>query len=447
MTGAHAAVQWVEALREALGGDAVRTGTGAAAYRVAGAEPLAAALPRDEAEVSRVLALAFQNELGVVPWGGGAHQSLGRSPCRYDVALDLSRLNRVLAYEPADMTATVQAGVRVADLEQRLGEAGQLWPLDPPLADHATVGGIVAANLAGPLRCRYGTVRDLVLGVRVAHADGTITKAGARVVKNATAYDLTKLYAGSYGTLGVLLEATLRLQPRPSVERGWLLAGATIEQYHDAAMRILGSHLAPNRLELLDKASAERCGLSDEASAVVSFAGVREAVQDQGESLRSMAGELGLRAVEIENPEGVWRRLRDFPWRATDSGSSAVTALWRGSVLSAESGKAMQAVRDAAGRYGEIAVAATASHGVLRGVLGASTGDLGTRGVLAAREALAALGGFLVVMEAPNDLRATLDVWGPMPAEVTWMQRIRSAFDAKAILNPGRFIDREIGYA
>jgi len=286
----QAGARRVEALSEALGAENVLTGAGTAAYRVAGADPTAAVVPREEADVSRTLALAFREGLGVVPWGGGAHQSLGRPPSRYDVALDLSRMNRVVAYEPADMTATVQAGIRLTDLQQHLGTANQFWPLDPPLADRATVGGIVAASLAGPLRCRYGSVRDLVLGVRVAHADGTVTKAGSRVVKNATAYDVTKLYTGSYGTLGVLLEATLRLQPRPAVERGWLLRGTTIERCHDAAMRILGSYLAPNRVELLDAACAEVFGISEAGSAlVVSFAGVGEAVQDQGEYVRALA--------------------------------------------------------------------------------------------------------------------------------------------------------------
>lgn len=442
MTVAPAATRVMAALREALGSDAVIEGEGVARYRVAGAAPTVAVLPRDEADVSRALALAFRDGLGVVPWGGGAHQSLGRAPSRYDVALDLTRLNRVVAYEPADMTATVQAGIRLADLQQRLGEAGQFWPLDPPLADRATVGGVVAASLAGPLRCRYGTVRDLVLGVRAAHADGTITKAGSRVVKNATAYDLTKLYAGSYGTLGVLLETTLRLQPRPAVEHGWLLAGATIEPCHDAAMRILGSHLAPTRVELLDGACGGCCGLAPSESAVaVSFAGVREAVQDQGESVRVIAAQLGLRAAEIEKPAGVWRVVQDFPWPAPGPDSSTITVLWRGSVLPSDGAKAMQAVRDATARHGEVAIAATASHGVLRGSLRSTTSDLATRGAAAAREALTALGGFLVVTEAPEAVRAALDVWGSMPAEVTWMRRIRSAFDAKAILNPGRFID------
>ena len=442
MTGSWAAPDTVKALWNALGQDRVLSGGAAAAFRLGDAEPAAVAIPGDETEVSRVLALAWENGLGVVPWGAGAHQTMGRRPTRYDVALDLRRLNRVVAYEPADMTATVQVGIRLADLQSQLGHAGQFWPLDPPLADRATVGGVIAANLSGPLRCRYGTVRDLVLGIRVAHADGAITKAGARVVKNATAYNLTRLYTGSQGTLGVLLEATLRLQPRPSVERGWWLTGGTVESCHEAAMRVLGSHLAPNRVEFLDRVAAERCGSPGGGPALaVSFAGVREAVREQEASLETLGAELGLRTVEVENPARTWHAVQDFPWGEASRGGPEGGARWRGSVLPSDCAKAIRAVCEAAGRFGEVSIAATVSHGVLRGAIQASIPERFTDGLTAGREALAALGGILVVTDAPAPLHAAPDVWGPAPAEAGLMRRIKAAFDEKGILNPGRFVD------
>jgi glycolate oxidase FAD binding subunit len=406
---------------------------------VGDAAPLAAVLPRDETDVARLLALAWEAGLGVVPWGGGAHQCVGHRPTRYDLALDLRRLDRVVAYEPADMTATVQAGVNLAALQRRLGEGGQFWPLDPPLADRATVGGIVAANLSGPLRCRYGTVRDLVLGVRVAHADGTITKAGSRVVKNATAYDLTKLYAGSFGTLGVLVEATLRLQPRSAVERTWCVTGSALAACHDVGMRVLGSHLMPSRLELLDAGGATACGVIPSGpSLVVSFAGVGDAVRDQGATLEAWAGDCGLLAREMTQPGQWWGTMRDFPWRTGAPGEAGCRALWRGSVLPSECAKAMEAVRDALAGCEEVAVAATVSHGVLRGEMRAQDPATTARGLSSAREALGALEGFLVVLDAPEPVRAVVDEWGPTPAEAALMRQIRLAFDAKGVVNSGR---------
>jgi glycolate oxidase FAD binding subunit len=400
------------------------------------------ALPWDEEGVSRVLAVAWESGLGVVPWGGGSHQALGRGPTRYDVALDLRRLNGVLAYEPADMTATVRAGTRLADLQARLGLAGQFWPLDPPLEDRATIGGVVAAGLGGPLRCRYGAVRDLVLGVRVAHADGTVTKAGARVVKNATAYNLTRLYTGSHGTLGVLLEVTIRVQPRPAVEQGWWLTGGTTDRCQAAALRILGSHLAPTRVELLDRAAAEAAGKPDGGPGLaVSVAGAKASVEEQGMALAALASGLGLDIAHIATPERTWGAIRDFPWGAADRGGPEVSARWRGSVLPSECAGGLDAVSRAGGRFGEVSAAATVSHGALRGTLRAPSVGRLADGLAAAREALAALGGLLVVTGAPTTVAAGMDVWGPPPPEMDIMRRIKTAFDGKGILNPGRFVD------
>jgi glycolate oxidase FAD binding subunit len=441
MTNGEGRSRTVTALREAVGPAIVLSGGAATAYRLGGAEPGAAVLPRDEAEVVRVMAFASANGLGVVPWGGGAHQTVGNPPTRYDLALDLRQLDRVVAYEPADMTATVQAGIHLASLQARLAEAGQFWPVDPPLADRATVGGVVAANLNGPLRCRYGTLRDLVLGVRVVHADGTVTKAGARVVKNATAYDLTKLYTGSYGTLGVLLEVTLRLQPRPAAEQGWLLRGTTLTQCHEAALRILRSHLAPNRVELLDGLGAEACALAGTGPAlVVSVSSVREAVEDQAVALRGMAGEFRLDTVEVEEPAKTWDALRDFPWRTASGPERVKRVLWRGSVLPSECPKAMQAVREASAHCDDVAVAATVSHGVLRGLLRASDDGRLAQGLRSVRQALEAFHGFLVVLDAPVEVRRAVDGWGPMSPEADVMRRIKVAFDGHGILNPGRFV-------
>jgi len=434
-----AALRVAKTLLDTLGSDRVATET--AGYGLGPGKPAFVVFPRTAAEVARVLALATEEGLGVVPWGGGAHQAAGGCVNRYDLALDLRHLNRILAYEPADMTVTTEAGVRLVELQRRLGDHGQFWPLDPPLAEQATLGGVVAANLSGPLRCRYGAVRDLVLGVCVAHADGTITKAGARVVKNATAYDLTKLYAGSYGTLGVLVEATLRLQPRPAVEQGWWLTGATIEQCHDAAMRMLGSHLAATRVELLDERGVERCGRPAAAAALaLSFAGVKEAVEDQGHGAEKLAKDLGLRAAVVTDPTPAFRALQDFPWRGAGGHTAECRALWRGSVLPSDCAKAMQAVRDAAAPYGSVAVAATVSHGVLRGELCAPSAEAAAGGLRAGREALGLLGGFLVVLDVPPTLFTTVDRWGPAPPEVGLMRQIRAAFDKHGTVNPGRFV-------
>src|ERR687883_1494657 len=153
-------------------------------------------------------------------------------PRRLDQIIETTGLNRVVEYEPADLTVTVEAGMRFAELQQRLAEEGQFLALDPPAAEGATIGGVIATNASGPLRFAYGTARDLVIGTRVANPDGTLTRAGGRVVKNVAGYDLTKLYIGSLGTLGVIVELSFKLAPIPPVLSTVVGSFGGLEQVH-----------------------------------------------------------------------------------------------------------------------------------------------------------------------------------------------------------------------
>ncbi len=428
-----------QALRALFGAEGLLTGGATEAYRIGRNRPEAALRPADEAALSRVLAIAWAGGLAVVPWGGGSHQSIGNPPERYDLALDLTRLDRLVAHDPGDLTATAQAGIRLADLARRLAEHGQFLPLDVPLPERATLGGALATRLSGPLRCRYGTARDLVLGLRVAHADGTISKAGARVVKNATGYDVTKLYLGSHGTLGIILEATFRLYPRPEVERGWWLRAPDLATVQALANRVLGSHLVPSRVELMEGGAAQACGLGGNGL-LVCVSGLPEAVAGQRADLERMAGACGLRLAEIPDGPPVWKAVSDFPWGGAGMAHAGLEALWRGGVLPADCAKAVQAIQAALPQRVQAAVAATVSHGALRGAFRAETAGALVQGLNAAREALVGLGGYLVVQRLPDAARNGLDVWGRPPDGLGVMRRLKAAFDPKGILNPGRFV-------
>ncbi len=397
-------------------------------YRIAGQTPLVGVRPASEAEVSQVLALANTRGAAVVPWGHGAQQALLARPSRYDIALDLGRLDQFLAYEPGDMTATVQAGMPLAALQQVLAEQGQFFPLDPPRADAATVGGAVASLQGGPLRCQYGSARDLVLGVQVAHADGTITKAGSRVVKNATAYDVTKLYVGSFGTLAVFLSLTLRLHPRPAAERGFVVSGGALDALHGFALQLLGSHLAPSRVELFTAGNV--WGLSTATPVVVlSFGGVPEAVADQEQTLTRLAGQSSLTVVETE--QAVFTRLQDFPESGTDA------ACWRGGVLASEGAKALEAVQAAMPPSVSLSAALTASHGTLRGFCRSEDATALVPALTAARRAIEGLGGYLVVNDGVS---GGMDVWGTPPPEIDILRSLKQTFDPNGVLNSGRFL-------
>jgi glycolate oxidase FAD binding subunit len=433
------ATRTVEDLRAIVGAEPLITGERVEAYRLGRKTPLAVVMPGDEEEVSRILAFAWEADLRVVPWGGGCYQSIGNPPARYDLALDLTRLNRLIAHEPADMTATAQAGVRMVELQRRLADHGQFLALDPPMSEHATLGGVLATRLGGPLRCRYGTARDLILGMRVAHADGTITQAGAKVVKNATGYDVTKLYLGSHGTLGIILEATFRLYPRPEAERGWWLETPDLEAAQVLANRILSSHLVPNRVELMEEEASRACGFSGEGL-VVSISGLLETVEGRRADLERIVGECGSRLAELRHAAETWNVLTDFPWRNPGRNSRSLEAIWLGDVLPADCAKAVRTIRKAMRQPAAVRIAATVSHGALRGSVSGETPEEIVGDLMAARHALVGLGGNLVVMKYPETAHDRIDTWGTAPDGLGVMRRLKVAFDAKGILNPERFV-------
>jgi glycolate oxidase FAD binding subunit len=428
-------------LRALLGSEVVRTGTGLERYRLGRLMPQAAVLPEQETEVARTLRFAQEAELAVVPWGHGVYQSVGRPPARYDLALDLSRLDRLVAHEPADMTATALAGIPLAVLQSRLATHAQFLPLDPPLGQASTLGGILATKASGPLRCRYGTARDLVLGVRVAQPDGTVTKAGASVVKNATGYDVTKLHLGAHGTLGVILEATVRVYPRPDVERGWWITAADGLVLQEVANQILASHLVPDRLEYADASAARAWAAPGTGPALwVSIGGLRESVEGQAADLQRIVAGQGAALVDAATASTAWMRASDFPWNHRESGDGAPWIIWRGGVLPTESGTGLAAVRDAVPALSNMAAAATVAHGSLRGVFRAASAETLIQAFGAARVALASRGGHLVVLDASATIREAIEPWGVTPEGLEVMRRMKRAFDPKSVLNPGRFV-------
>ena len=240
-----------------------------APYAVDGVIPTVVVSPGTVEEVSAVLAACSKADAAVVPWGGGAHMGLGGVPKKVDVVLALGRMNQVIDHEPGDMTSTVQAGMTLSHFQSHLGRHGQFLSLDPPGGSRATIGGILAANASGPRRLRYGTARDLLIGLRVVHADGTVTKGGAKVVKNVTGYDMNKLYVGSLGTLGVIVEATFRLYPIPPVERTWVASFPAAAKAGEAVARDPGFAARPERRGTLERHGGRRgeCAVRRDARA------------------------------------------------------------------------------------------------------------------------------------------------------------------------------------
>jgi len=219
-------------------------------YRVGGRTPRTAIKPASLAEVREVLRACGRDKLCVVPWGGGARLALAEPPERLDVVLDLSGLDRVIAYEPEDLTVTAECGVTLDALRETLAARSQELPLESAHMARATLGGTLAANASGPRRLRFGAPRDRILGARFALADGTLVRSGGQVVKNVAGFALHRLICGSNGALAILLEASLKLMPAPAA-RVALAYGATREQLADPARWAALPRLEPAYVSVL----------------------------------------------------------------------------------------------------------------------------------------------------------------------------------------------------
>jgi len=425
-----------------------------AQYAVDGKAPTAAAFPATVEEISEVMRLASSERLSVVPWGSGTKISFGGIPERVDLLVGLARFNRVIEHEPADLTATIQGGALLREVQAYLGQRRQFLPLDPPLAARATIGGILATNASGPRRLLYGAARDLLIGLRVVHADGTATKGGAKVVKNVSGYDMPKLYIGSLGTLGIIVEGTFRIYPLPAVERTWVASFPDGEGVAPAVAAILAAPIVPGRLEVLSSAAAPlvaaRADLSLPQGCVAlasSVGSVAEAVDAQIAQIKRLSEQNGAEMgwlLEGAAQEDFWAAISEF---VPNDGSGRAGVVLKASVLIAKVLNTIRRGEEIARAIGLQSFAiCEAGTGIVRLHWTNNAGEPGVavevmaKAIEALRGSIVREGGSLVVMSAPPTLKAAVDVWGPVGKALALMQELKQQFDPDRILNPGRFV-------
>jgi glycolate oxidase FAD binding subunit len=421
------------ALAEIVGASHVLEGDAAAAFAVEGRAPRWVVAPGRVEEVSRCLALASAEGLAVAPLGRGTRRHWGAPPRALDLVLALHRLDRVLAHEPADLTVSVEAGITLGALETHLRSFRQFLPLDPARATASTVGGIIATGASGPYRARYGTVRDLLLGVTVVQADGTVVKGGGRVVKNVSGYDMPKLHVGALGTLGVLVAANLRLHPRPAAEASWRFDFASPEAALEAALGIMDAPVVVSRLELLDRATLATLGsrTGTPAALAVTVGSVAEGVRAQGARIAEICARTGAAPVPVADAEAWWTRVTDTTWPAGGEGLTLRIGTRPTDVVKAY--RAVEAVV-----RGSLRAIAEVANGVLH--LTVSGGGAESELVSRIREGLAPLGAPCLVEHAPAAGKASLDVWGDVGPALDLMRRLKAEFDPRGVLNPARYV-------
>ncbi|HLH61961.1 MAG TPA: FAD-binding oxidoreductase [Ktedonobacteraceae bacterium] len=412
-------------------------------YSIDGILARMVATPANAKQVALVTALANQQDLTVLARGGGSHIELGDIPERIDMMIETIQLTHLLEHEAPDLTCHVEAGLSLAALQAQLAKKGQWLALDPPDAEQATIGGILATNANGPKRLRYGTARDMVIGLHVVQADGEIGRSGGKVVKNVAGYDLNKLYIGSLGTLGIIIDANFKLQPLPPKERTLLLTYSNATEAMHTVTAILGSLLTPSAIELIDAGAASDMsdffGLrlpTDGYTLAIDFEGSLANIDRQIDETRLLARKYGaLLSDDLtgQDQQQFWQVIREHT-------RGSVTC--KAAILVSQVATYLQEL-DAICRHHELesAVVAHAGNGIL--YIELRPVDATSRLVDAIAELrlrARAAHGSLVVERCPVDLKRLISVWGEPGADFYLMQRLKLQFDPKGTFVRGRFV-------
>ena len=434
-------------------------------YAMDGHTPLAAALPGTLGQAAELIRLANQEGFSVAIRGRGARASIGGLLKTADVVLSTSRLDKIIDMDTDNLTVTTQAGVAFGDLQDLLTGLengcffpldgnlketadymcsnreykGAFVPLDPPLAYQSTLGGIVAANVTGPMRMRYRPLRDLLLGVRFVTPTGDLIGMGGKTVKNVSGYDVSKLMIGTQGCLGLVGEMTIRLLPLPERTGAMLVFFTQASQARAFVQSILGSKLLPTAVEVLNQSAydlADQTGddLSSGGLAVaVGQAGFDEEVAREIEDLKDMARKeqaRGLIELDADNAASFWRKLGD------NTLSRALIKFKANYVFSGFS----DFIDEAALADEGCAVCVSAGSSVSHIYFTDDALDQAARMGRKLRAKAANLKGALVLEAAPPGVKEKFDPWGPPRSDFALMAKIKTELDPNGLLNPGRFV-------
>jgi glycolate oxidase FAD binding subunit len=431
-------------------------------FEIDGMLPAAVIRPESKAHVAEIVKFAGSEKLSLIAAGARTKLNIGLPPKRYDLALDMSALNKITAYDPGDLTLSVEAGTRLLDVGKALAEHGQFLSLAVPFLRQTTMGGIVASGVDGPLRQFYGTVRDFLLGVEFVTGEGISAKSGGRVVKNVTGYDMHKLMIGSLGTLGVITSLNFKTFPLPISPRGFVARFRSAAQACDMRNRIAKSPLTPITLDILSPRCAELFA-SEAASRfeatpmptnvlsqtewalTTGYAGNEKVLARYESDLRRIAQDSGATNVAIlaENLNVAWTRKREFiPIALTSSPAATIVKM---TVLPARVSDALTAAQKAAESNSLPWAALARGLGIIYFALLPGAQDDETRmriesATNAMHDACGKLGGQSTIPWCPTAWKTHLEIWGLDNPSFPQMQKIKTVFDPQGVLSPGRFV-------
>jgi len=395
-------------------------------HAVDGVTPNLICTPATSEQLAVAVRICAEAEAAIAPWGGGTAMILGNAPHALDIVIKTTRLNQLIEHDPANLTVTVQCGVALNALQGAIAPEKQFLPCEPPLPERSTIGGIVAANLNGPRRGSYGSVRDLVIGMKAVLASGESVRAGGKVVKNVAGYDMCKLFTGSLGTLAIITEITMRVAPIPACS-ATVIATGTLTSASECAIHLSRTNLLPTAIYLCNTAGTASWQL------LVSFDGFAETVARQINALTELTQRLGLtqEIVDDARQQQRWQEIADLPVRPG-------SLVYR---LTVPRAALMQTISTIANWQNAPSAEVTCADGAM-GCLWLV--EPNNRAAIELFPRLVALAqqqrGHAIVFAAPASLKQSVDVWGPPTPAHSLMRRIKQEFDPTGLFNRGRFV-------
>ncbi len=395
--------------------------------------------PQTVEELAQTLAQCNRDGLAVTIEGGNTLHAMGSTPRRADLAIATAHLNQLLAHEFHDLTCSVRAGITLAHLSEKLAKHGQFVPIDAPLRRKATVGGTMAAGWLGPRRHFYGRARDFVIGSQVTLPDGTIAKAGGMVVKNVSGYDMSKLYIGSFGTLGVITQLNFKTLPVPQRRRA-LIAKLPEGSRPRVVPQIAALAVTPAAACCVE---GFRKGIDGEdgidGRVFILLEGSDAMLERATRDLRSALGRAGVPETIIIDAGANESLERVLDAQIASVGERSITYRSLGTPETVE--QRATAMRDAANRS---ELFTDVLFDVMNGDVFLRVSQRDSRAFAEKIEAfddeLCALDSRRVIVAGDAPIRSSLDAWGTPPEAIEKMRAMKERFDPKATLNPGRFV-------
>lgn len=398
-------------------------------------QPEALIIPETTEQLSQVVKIAGKHKIPILSCGNGSKLGWGKVRKAPQWVVSTQKLNQILDHGVGDLIVTVQAGLKLTDLQAFLQPYGQFLPVDPLYSDQVTLGGMVATADTGSLRQRYGGVRDLVLGLSFVRWDGEIAKAGGKVVKNVAGYDLMKLFTGSYGTLGIISEITFRLYPLINHSKTIVLTGK-LDKIASFRNKLVNTGLSPTAANILSLSVVKSLNLGEEMGVILRFQSIPESIEQQIDQVKQFADPLKLRGSVFEDQSEVnlWQQLQDKIFIPEDETSitgkigikanQIVNFLESYDQLTQHQGLAMVNLSSGVGR-----IQLTQSE------------EMNVISILEKlRSHCQNYQGYLSILAAPMAIKQAFDVWGYTGNALEMMKKIKQQFDPYCLLNPDHFI-------